>query len=67
MSAEDCISSRAVACVPQAPKFFDVLDDLWHPESNPDGVINLGLAENASKLMANASCNLLTHIVIDAN
>ncbi|KAB8217911.1 pyridoxal phosphate-dependent transferase [Aspergillus novoparasiticus] len=27
--------------------FFDVLDNLWHSESNPDGIVNLGLAENA--------------------
>ena len=48
MSSEDCISSRAVTYLPQAPKFFDILDDLWHPETNPDGIVNLGLAENVS-------------------
>ncbi|PNP41500.1 hypothetical protein TGAMA5MH_06601 [Trichoderma gamsii] len=47
MSLESCISSRAVAYLPQAPKFFDVLDDLWHPITNPGGIVNLGLAENA--------------------
>ncbi|KAK3216556.1 hypothetical protein GRF29_1g162585 [Pseudopithomyces chartarum] len=46
MPDQECISSRAVTFVPQAPQFFDVLDDLWHPESNPNGIVNLGLAEN---------------------
>ncbi|SCV54099.1 uncharacterized protein FFB14_13471 [Fusarium fujikuroi] len=48
MSTNGCISSRAVTYLPQAPKFFDVLDDLWEPQTNPRGLINLGLAENAS-------------------
>ncbi|OAL54267.1 1-aminocyclopropane-1-carboxylate synthase [Pyrenochaeta sp. DS3sAY3a] len=47
MSDANCISSRALNYVPQAPLFFDVLDDLWDPESNPDGIVNLGLAENS--------------------
>ncbi|EWG42653.1 hypothetical protein FVEG_04406 [Fusarium verticillioides 7600] len=46
MSTDDCISRRAVGYLPEAPKFFDVLNDLWHPETNPNGVLNLGLAEN---------------------
>lgn len=49
MPDQECISSRAVTFVPQAPQFFDVLDDLWHPESNPNGIVNLGLAENVGK------------------
>lgn len=52
MSSEHCISSRAMLYLPQAPKFFDVLDDLWHPEENPGGVVNLGLAENVSETHA---------------
>ncbi|KAI1480151.1 PLP-dependent transferase [Daldinia eschscholtzii] len=47
MSGNDCISHRAISYLPEVPKFFDVLDDLWHPETNPDGIVNLGLAENA--------------------
>ncbi|CAG9996125.1 unnamed protein product [Clonostachys byssicola] len=46
MSQSDCISSRGVGFLPDVPKFFDVLDDLWHPETNPEGIVNLGLAEN---------------------
>ncbi|KAF5677489.1 aspartate aminotransferase [Fusarium circinatum] len=48
MSTDNCISRRAVGYLPEAPKFFDVLNDLWHPESNPNGILNLGLAENPS-------------------
>ncbi|CAI6089556.1 unnamed protein product [Clonostachys chloroleuca] len=46
MSQSDCISSRGVGFLPDVPKFFDVLNDLWHPETNPEGIVNLGLAEN---------------------
>ncbi|KAF5686669.1 aspartate aminotransferase [Fusarium denticulatum] len=46
MSTDNCISRRAVGYLPEAPKFFDVLNDLWHPTTNPNGVLNLGLAEN---------------------
>ena len=28
------------------PVFFDVLNNLWDPELNPNGIVNLGLAEN---------------------
>ncbi|KAF4467806.1 aspartate aminotransferase [Fusarium albosuccineum] len=47
MSADDCISARGVSFLPEVPKFFDVLNNLWHPETNPEGIVNLGLAENA--------------------
>ncbi|KAH7006589.1 aspartate aminotransferase [Fusarium venenatum] len=43
----DCISSRGAGFLPDVPKFFDVLNNLWHPQNNPDGIVNLGLAENA--------------------
>ena len=43
------ISERGVAFAKKRPLFFDVLSNLWHPESNPDGIVNLGLAENVSK------------------
>ncbi|KAE8160941.1 1-aminocyclopropane-1-carboxylate synthase [Aspergillus tamarii] len=41
------ISARGVSFAEKRPLFFDVLDNLWHPESNPDGIVNLGLAENS--------------------
>lgn len=52
MSTNGCIFSRAVTYLPQAPKFFDVLDDLWEPQTNPRGLINLGLAENVDNCLA---------------
>ena len=66
MSSEDCVSSRAVTYVPQAPQFFDVLDDLWHPDSNPDGIVNLGLAENVRN-KSKWNWYLLISIVFNAN
>uniref|UniRef100_A0A0D2XLJ3 Aminotransferase class I/classII large domain-containing protein n=1 Tax=Fusarium oxysporum (strain Fo5176) TaxID=660025 RepID=A0A0D2XLJ3_FUSOF len=74
MSQSDCISPRGVGFLPDAPKFFDVLNDLWDPETNPEGIVNLGLAENlraephaltygdgftGSKLLKEAFCQLL--------
>ncbi|KAL4908704.1 hypothetical protein BDW74DRAFT_173936 [Aspergillus multicolor] len=41
------ISSRGLALEAKKPVFFDVLNNLWNPESNPDGIVNIGLAENA--------------------
>ncbi|WAO96908.1 Aminotran-1-2 domain-containing protein [Fusarium falciforme] len=49
MDVDDCISARGVSFLPEVPKFFDVLNDLWHPEKNPEGILNLGLAENVGK------------------
>lgn len=43
------ISTRGVAFAEKRPLFFEVLDNLWHPQSNPDGIVNLGLAENVSQ------------------
>lgn len=40
------ISSRGLALEARKPVFFDVLNNLWNPESNPDGIVNIGLAEN---------------------
>ncbi|KAK1141771.1 hypothetical protein N8T08_008436 [Aspergillus melleus] len=40
------ISSRGLALTAKMPVFFDVLKNLWDPESNPNGIVNLGLAEN---------------------
>ncbi|OJJ03415.1 hypothetical protein ASPVEDRAFT_63137 [Aspergillus versicolor CBS 583.65] len=41
------VSSRGLSLAPKVPVFFDVLKDLWDPESNPNGTVNLGLAENS--------------------
>jgi hypothetical protein len=43
---ENNISSRGLALEARKPVFFDVLNNLWDPESNPDGIVNIGLAEN---------------------
>lgn len=42
------ISSRGRELQNYFPVFFDVLDDAWDPDSNPEGFVNLGLAENVS-------------------
>ncbi|GLA43199.1 hypothetical protein AnigIFM63309_000926 [Aspergillus niger] len=39
-------SARGRAFAALKPAFLDVLGDLWDAQSNPDGVVNLGLAEN---------------------
>jgi hypothetical protein len=43
------ISSRGLTLEAKKPVFFDVLNNLWDPESNPDGIINIGLAENVGQ------------------
>lgn len=43
---EDTISSRGLALEGKMPVFFDVLRNLWGPELNPNGIVNLGLADN---------------------
>ncbi|KAI9933168.1 hypothetical protein MW887_007639 [Aspergillus wentii] len=40
------LSARGNAFVTRKPAFLDVLSNLWDPKSNPDGIVNLGLAEN---------------------
>ncbi|CEN60721.1 hypothetical protein ASPCAL03154 [Aspergillus calidoustus] len=40
------ISFRGLTLESRKPVFFDVLNNLWDPESNPDGIVNIGLAEN---------------------
>jgi hypothetical protein len=47
-SMEGNLSARGKAIAAQKPNFLDVLSDLWAPESNPDGIVNIGLAENVS-------------------
>ncbi|PWY75694.1 hypothetical protein BO83DRAFT_425978 [Aspergillus eucalypticola CBS 122712] len=39
-------SARGRALAAQKPAFLDVLGDLWDAQSNPEGIVNLGLAEN---------------------
>lgn len=43
------LSARATkASTPDPTNFFwEILKDLWHPESNPGGYVSLGLAENS--------------------
>jgi hypothetical protein len=43
---EGGISARGKAFAAQKPTFLDVLSDLWAPKTNPDGIVNIGLAEN---------------------
>lgn len=43
---ESTISSRGLALEGKMPVFFDVLNNLWDLERNPNGIVNLGLAEN---------------------
>ncbi|GFG27157.1 hypothetical protein IFM61606_07175 [Aspergillus udagawae] len=40
------LSLRGRTLAAQKPAFLDVLGDIWDPSSNPDGVVNIGLAEN---------------------
>ena len=44
------VSKRGVTYADPANKapMLDVVCDLWHPESNPDGYLSLGVAENVS-------------------
>jgi hypothetical protein len=65
MSNEHFISRRGASYLPQAPKFFGVLGNLWHPKENPDGIVNLGLAENVS-INCNDGLSLLTSAGLDA-
>lgn len=43
------VSARGQGFVAQKPAFFDVLSDSWNPISNPDGIVNIGLAENVRR------------------
>lgn len=45
---ESNLSLRGRTLAAQKPVFLDVLGDIWDPSSNPDGVVNIGLAENVS-------------------
>ncbi|KAJ5104256.1 aspartate aminotransferase [Penicillium argentinense] len=43
---EGNLSARGKAFAAQKPTSLEVLSDLWDPISNPDGIVNIGLAEN---------------------
>ncbi len=43
------ISDRGKGLAAQRPSFLTVLGDQWSPLANPDGIVNLGLAENVRK------------------
>ncbi|KAJ5352360.1 hypothetical protein N7452_001334 [Penicillium brevicompactum] len=60
------LSTRGQSFVAQKPTFFDVLSDLWDPKSNPNGILNIGLAENTlmhaeMKEFINANAHITTH------
>lgn len=45
-------SARGRAFAALKPAFLDVLGDLWDAQSNPDGIVNLGLAEKVGQKCA---------------
>ena len=45
-SMERSLSARGKGSAAPKPTFLDVLSDLWAPESDPDGIVNIGLTEN---------------------
>ncbi|KAF2020877.1 putative aspartate aminotransferase [Aaosphaeria arxii CBS 175.79] len=53
------ISSRGTRIAAQSPQFFDILQDLWDPVTNPNGFVNMGLAENS--LMHDEMIKFLNH------
>lgn len=40
------VSDRGKGLAAQKPAFLAGLSDRWSPTSNPNGIVNLGLAEN---------------------
>ena len=30
---------------------WDIYEDIWHPQNNPEGIVNLGVAENVCSEM----------------
>lgn len=44
------LSARGSKLIDEAGhrSFHDVLEDIYQPEHNPDGIVSLGLAENVS-------------------
>lgn len=47
---KDSLSVRGRKLAAQKPAFLDVLSDLWDVKSNPDGIVNIGLAENVRRI-----------------
>ncbi|CAG7985264.1 unnamed protein product [Penicillium olsonii] len=47
IAAQSAVSSRGLGLSTKMPAFFHVLEDQWDPTSNPQGIVNIGLAENA--------------------
>ena len=46
------LSRRAQAVAKAAEAFhFEILGDLWDPETNPNGYVSLGVAENVRTLL----------------
>ena len=49
MSREYLLSERARNLDEEDKKInglWDTLENLWHPQKNPDGIVSLGVAEN---------------------
>ena len=42
--------AQAVAKAAEGLAMFEILKNLWDPETNPDGIVSLGVAENVSTL-----------------
>ena len=59
------LSNRAKELSEPDPKFmfWDILQDLWHPEDNPGGFVSLGLAEN-SLMHDNLSAHIHEHMAL---
>lgn len=43
---QQTITTRGEGFAKKRPAFFEVLSNLWNPETNGDGIVNIGLAEN---------------------
>jgi hypothetical protein len=62
---ESYLSVRGEAFARKKPTFLGVLENAWDPLLNPEGIVNLGLAENVSNgdstdrmILINAFCRL---------
>lgn len=54
---ENNLSTRGNTLADQKPVFLDVLQDIWDPVENPNGIVNIGLAENVKP----NDCRMLEH------
>ncbi|OQD59966.1 hypothetical protein PENPOL_c036G10679 [Penicillium polonicum] len=66
MAKQSGVSSRGLALAAKIPTFFDVLKDPWSPESNPQGIVNLGLAEN-SLMQEEMKAFIKSHICVESH